>query len=36
MSPWFSPDWRVLYAKLLAEMQWLEALARAARKRLTP
>ena len=35
-APWFRTDWRVHYAKLLQQIRALEALARAAGRRLTP
>jgi len=34
MIPWFSPDWRVHYARLLAQIKALEALAKAAGRRI--
>jgi len=36
VRPWFDPDWVRLYAKLLAQIRALEALARAAGRKLTP
>lgn len=35
-APWFSADWRERYAKLLAEMKALEALAKLAGRKIRP
>ena len=34
--PWFAPNWRTHYARLLEQIKALEALARAAGRKLTP
>ena len=34
--PWFSPDWRAIYAKALAEIVRLERLAKEAGRQLRP
>ena len=35
-APWFSPDWPAQYARLLAQIRKLEALAKSAGRRIRP
>lgn len=36
MPPWFSPDWRAIYARALAEILKLEKLAKEAGREIRP